>query len=137
MERSMIKRVSVALMLLGLAGCDQKSESNRPKSNSPSTSLTIRDAAPADANPKSGKTLEIAVIPKGTTHDFWKSMHAGAIKAQRELGNVNITFRGPEKEDDRAQEIELVQNFISNHADAIVLAPLDDKALAKPVRDAT
>ena len=27
----------------------------------------------------------IAVIPKGTTHEFWKSIHAGAVKAQREL----------------------------------------------------
>src|SRR3990172_625039 len=30
--------------------------------------------------------LTIAVIPKGTTHEFWKSIHAGAIKAERELG---------------------------------------------------
>ena len=29
--------------------------------------------------------LTIAVIPKGTTHEFWKSIHAGAVKAQREL----------------------------------------------------
>lgn len=77
-----------------------------------------------------------AVIPKGTTHDFWKSVHAGAIKAQRELGDVDIIFKGPEKEDDREQQISLVQNFISSKVDAIVLAPLDDKALLSPVRDA-
>ena len=27
------------------------------------------------------KKLTIAVIPKGTTHEFWKSIHAGSIKA--------------------------------------------------------
>ncbi len=27
----------------------------------------------------------IAVIPKGTTHVFWKSIHAGAVKAEQEL----------------------------------------------------
>lgn len=27
----------------------------------------------------SSKRLEIAVIPKGTTHVFWKSVHAGAL----------------------------------------------------------
>jgi len=84
----------------------------------------------------SGKRT-IAVIPKGTTHDFWKSVHAGAVKAERELGNVKIVFRGPEKEDDREQEIALVQNFISSGVDAIVLAPLDDRALLAPVRQAT
>ena len=32
----------------------------------------------------------IAVIPKGTTHEFWKSIHAGAVKAQRELAAEGI-----------------------------------------------
>ena len=31
-----------------------------------------------------GNSLRIAVIPKGTTHDFWKMVHAGAIKAERD-----------------------------------------------------
>ena len=35
-----------------------------------------------------GKKLQIAVIPKGTTHVFWKSVHAGAEKAAKELGDI-------------------------------------------------
>src|SRR5437879_1274161 len=31
------------------------------------------------------ESYTIAVIPKGTTHEFWKSINAGAIKAQQEL----------------------------------------------------
>ena len=81
------------------------------------------------------KTLQIAVIPKGTTHEFWKSIHAGAAKAAQELG-VDIIWVGPEKEDDRDQQIKVVQNFISGKVDAIVLAPLDDVALARPVETA-
>jgi ribose transport system substrate-binding protein len=84
-----------------------------------------------------GSRLRIAVIPKGTTHDFWKSVHAGAVKAARELGNVDLIFRGPEKEDDREQQVSLVQNFISSQVSAIVLAPLDDQALLPAVRQAT
>ena len=34
------------------------------------------------------KKLTIAVIPKGTTHEFWKAINTGAIKAEREL-NAN------------------------------------------------
>jgi len=30
---------------------------------------------------------QIAVIPKGTTHVFWKSIHAGAVKAEQATGN--------------------------------------------------
>jgi ribose transport system substrate-binding protein len=81
--------------------------------------------------------LRIAVIPKGTTHDFWKSVHAGALKAQRELEHVEVVFRGPVKEDDREAQISLVQNFISSRVAAIVLAPLDDKSLLPAVRQAT
>ncbi|MBD3322288.1 MAG: substrate-binding domain-containing protein [Chitinivibrionales bacterium] len=77
----------------------------------------------------------IAVIPKGTSHVFWKSVHAGAKKAENELG-IEIIWQGPEKEDDRQMQIQVVQNFISRGVDAIVLAPLDDVALVRPVRAA-
>lgn len=78
---------------------------------------------------------KIAVIPKGTTHEFWKSIHAGAVKAAKEFG-VEIIWQGPQKEDDRQQQIQVVQSFVSRRADAIVLAPLDEVALARPVKDA-
>jgi len=78
----------------------------------------------------------VAVIPKGTTHIFWKSVHAGAVKAARESG-VELFWQGPQKEDDRKMQIEVVQNFVSRGVDAIVLAPLDSTALVRPARAAT
>src|SRR5438876_1032240 len=82
----------------------------------------------------------IAVIPKGTTHEFWKSINAGAIKAQRELADqgtkVNVIWKGPLREDDRDQQIQVVEGFTARHVDAIVLAPLDSQALVKPVHNA-
>lgn len=77
----------------------------------------------------------IAVIPKGTTHSFWKSVEAGAKKAGEELG-VEIIWKGPLKEDDRAQQIAVVQQFVASGVSAIVLAPLDDVALRGPVKSA-
>jgi ribose transport system substrate-binding protein len=81
------------------------------------------------------KKFQIAVIPKGTTHEFWKSIHAGAVQAAREL-DVEVIWKGPQKEDDRAQQITVVEDFISRGVDGIVLAPLDDRALMRPVQDA-
>ena len=84
-------------------------------------------------SPEKGREkLRIAVIPTGTTHEFWKSIHAGAIKASRELG-VEIVWKGPQKEDDRDQQLTLVEDFVNRGVDGIVLAPLDDKALMRPV----
>ncbi len=77
----------------------------------------------------------IAVIPKGTTHVFWQSIHAGAVKASKELG-IKIIWVGTEKEDDRQQQIALIDNQVMNQVSGIVLAPLDDMALRRPVERA-
>jgi len=82
-----------------------------------------------------GAGEKIAVIPKGTTHSFWKSVEAGARQAGAELG-AEIIWKGPLKEDDRAQQIGVVQQFVGSGVNAIVLAPLDDTALRTPVRSA-
>lgn len=79
--------------------------------------------------------VRIAVIPKGTTHVFWKSVAAGAREAGRKL-DAEIIWKGPLTENDRAQQIQLVQQFVSQGVSGICLAPLDYKALAAPVRAA-
>jgi len=77
--------------------------------------------------------VRIAVIPKGTTHIFWKSIEAGAVKAASELG-VDIVWKGPVKENDRAQQIAIVEQFVNEGVSGIALAPLDQAALVRPVR---
>ncbi len=88
----------------------------------------------------SGKKLTIAVIPKGTTHEFWKSIHAGCLKAARELSaqgiSVEVIWKGPLREDDREQQIQVVEGFSSQGVNGIVLAPLDNRALVRPVEEA-
>jgi ribose transport system substrate-binding protein len=96
------------------------------------------DKSSAAANP--GKTLTIAVVPKGTTHEFWRSIHAGAIQASQELNaagdSVNIIWKGPIREDDREQQVQVVEGFLTQGVSGIVLAPLDRRALVRPVEDA-
>ena len=79
--------------------------------------------------------LTIAVIPKGTSHAFWQSIHAGAAKAGQELG-VTIVWRGPLREDERESQISEVERFVTSGVSGMVLAPLDEVALAQPVADA-
>jgi len=84
--------------------------------------------------------ITIAVIPKATSHEFWKSIHAGAVQAQRELNakgaKVEIIWQGPLREDNRDQQIQVVENFISRRVNGIVLAPTDARALVSPVNTA-
>lgn len=104
-----------AIGLTSLAGCQPPETVDRP----------------ADAD----TPLHIAVIPKGTTHVFWQSVRVGAERAAAE-SNARITFRGPAKENDRDEQINIVQGFLNAQVDGICLAPLDADALVRPVEEA-
>ena len=104
--------------------------------------LTLVAACTKSNGPASNgkKKLTIAVIPKGTTHEFWKSIHAGSNKAASELTaqgtDVEVIWKGPLREDDREQQIQVVEGFAAQGVSGIVLAPLDNRALVRPVSDA-
>jgi ribose transport system substrate-binding protein len=104
------------LSLCGLSGCTKQNGSNGKKK------------------------FTIAVIPKGTSHEFWKSIHAGSNKAAGEISalgiDTEIIWNGPLREDDREQQIQLVEGFAAQGVSGIVLAPLDNRALVRPVVDA-
>ena len=89
---------------------------------------------------KSSKKFTIAVVPKGTTHAFWKSIYSGATKAANDYKgqgvDINLIWKGPLREDDREQQIQVVEGFVSQGVDGIVLAPLDRVALARPIEEA-
>jgi ribose transport system substrate-binding protein len=88
----------------------------------------------------SGTSYTLAVIPKGTTNEFWKSTHAGAVKAAQELKakgvTVSVIWKGPLREDDREQQVQVVEGFLSQGVSGLVLAPLDERALVRPVEEA-
>lgn len=103
-------------------------------------STAIIMASCAGRQNSGAKKFTIAVVPKGTTHAFWKSINAGAIKAANDYKvqgvEVDLIWKGPLREDDREQQIQVVEGFISQGIDGIVLAPLDRVALVRPVEEA-
>ncbi len=110
---------------LGLVGC---SGGDKGSADATTTGTTTTTGSTTAGPATGGKTYKIAVIPKGATHEFWKSVHAGANDAGAKLG-AEITFKGPEKEGDRQAQIDIVDNIVSAGTDAIVLAPLDADGL--------
>jgi ribose transport system substrate-binding protein len=115
------------VVVIALAGCSH--------SSSPSAST------PAVAPSGGAGALQIAlIIPKGTSHEHWNSIHAGANKAQQELATqgtqVNILWKETESEGDRNGQVNIVETFVAQHVSGIVLAPLGNQALTGPVHDA-
>ena len=84
--------------------------------------------------------LRIAVVPKGSTHEHWKRVHIGAEKAADEYRRagvpVDVVWKAPLREDDKEQQVQVVEGFISQRVSGLVLAPLDSHALLRPVEEA-
>jgi ribose transport system substrate-binding protein len=97
--------------------------------------LIFQDCGGPGRKSAAPKKLTIAVVPMGTTHEFWKSIHAGALTAANELG-VRIIWKGPLNETDRNEQLQIVETLTGSGIDALVLSPIDDRALVRPVVEA-
>ncbi|MCS7223978.1 MAG: ABC transporter substrate-binding protein [Armatimonadetes bacterium] len=95
--------------------------------------LLLAVALTGAAQPK--KPFRIAVVPMTNSHAFFLTIKAGAEAAGKKLG-VQILWRGPNDETDVAGQISIVENFISQRVNAIVLAPCERKALVPVVKKA-
>lgn len=125
--RALLLVLSLALVL-ALCGCPPKA--GPPEPSGPS--VTGGPPAPVDSGEAS---YRIAVVPKGTTHTFWRTVQAGALQAGGEF-SAEILWNGPAKETDRAGQIAIVEDFISAKVDALVMAACDAKALVPTVQRA-
>jgi len=133
--------VAVVFVVVGIV-LKEKSEVEVTVSNSGAGPLAQEPAPPVDSNldVETGPAVParivgercIAVIPKATTHFFWQSVRAGALKAGQETG-VKILWNGPERESDREKQIQIVEDFIALKVSGIVLAPNDSRALVPSV----
>lgn len=111
-------RKLIVLFMLAFVACELKREAPAP----------------------TARSYRVAVVPQGSTHEFWKSIHAGAMKAAQDATaagtNVEIIWKGPMREDDREQQVQVVESFVTQKVDGIVLAPFDKNALVRPVEEA-
>jgi ribose transport system substrate-binding protein len=108
-------------VVLSLAGCSGKG------AEAPS-------AKPGEATARSGQ-LQVAVIPKGLSHQFWLTVKAGAEAAAKE-GNAQVVWQGPAKETEVEKQINIIEDMVSSKVSAIVMAACDETALIRPVENA-
>jgi ribose transport system substrate-binding protein len=98
-------RLSLCVLLLASAGCQRSSQK------------------------------VIGVVSKGQAHQFWQSIHAGAVAASRDY-NVQILWNGPPDETDTARQIQIVDAMVARHVDALAVAPAERKSLVQPIEAA-
>lgn len=137
----------LAASALLLAACGQSNSSNNASSSASASSSPTPaapaapagptvDPAKADLSSLKGKTIHLAFIPKGMENTYWKSVKKGIDAAQKEAQadgiNLTVDWQGPPNESDRASQIQLVETYVAQKLDGIILCPMDDKALVAP-----
>jgi ribose transport system substrate-binding protein len=101
-----------------------------------------KPAASVDAQPAGGAVAPaagkrtIVMIPKATQSAFWNTVRRGGEKAAQEF-DIELLWKGPSRENDRAGQKQVVQQFTNAGVAGMLLAPTDSRALAAEVRSAT
>ena len=75
-----------------------------------------------------GKERTIAVVPKGTSHEFWLTVEKGARAAGKEF-HATILWSGPQQETEYTRQIEIVDSMIARHVDGLAVAAADRQIL--------
>lgn len=85
----------------------------------PATPVPAEPAAPAAGS----DTLDIAVIVKAVTSDYWKAVGAGVEQAMLADPTIKASFLGPNEETDIEGQIRIIESAIASKVDAIAVAP--------------
>ncbi len=79
--------------------------------------------------------LNIAIIPKGMTEATWPLIHAGAMKAKRELArggyDVEVLWKANLVDQTRSEQIQIVDTFTGQRLSGIVVASLGDEDIGR------
>lgn len=128
---------AVSLTAVVLGGCVR--DTTTPSTGGPATGTApTSTGTPAASTPIKTKganeKLTLALVPKGTTHQFWQTVKAGADAAAKEL-NAELLYNGPSKENSVPEQIDIVRNFGTQGVDGIAVAATDKQALVTPVNE--
>ncbi len=107
--------VAAVVMAFGFAGCSSKEASVE----------------------KGAKPLDVAVIIKATSSDFWQYVLVGAENYGAVHGEaVKITTYGPSTEAEIAEQVSILENVVATSPDVIVIASTSSEATVDAINSA-
>lgn len=130
MKKKLLSVLLCAAMVSSLlAGCGSKEE---PAAEEPATTEETTDAAEEPAGEAAegtagGGDYTIVVMPKLVGIPYFTETGEGAMKAGEELG-VEVIYNGPTVAD-AAEQVKMLEDYITQGVDAICVAPNDAAAL--------
>ena len=110
------------VMLLALAACAPPAAPDAPAAPTSAPEAAEPTSAPATGGGET-KPLNIAVIVKAVTSDYWKTVGAGVEAAMKTDPSITASFLGPNEETDIEGQIRIIESQIASKVDAIAVAP--------------
>jgi len=84
--------------------------------------------------------VTLAVVLKGSQHQYWKAVTAGTAQAERDLlqqgTRIKVIRRSPLRDDGREEQINILEDVLRQGVQGLVLAPCSADSLAAPVEAA-
>ncbi|MGE7930324.1 sugar ABC transporter substrate-binding protein [Lysinibacillus xylanilyticus] len=80
------------------------------------------DSQSTSSGSKSDSDKNVSVVLKTLSSPYWKYVEAGAKQAGEDLG-VNVTIVGPSAESEIIQQVNMLEDQISQSPDAILISP--------------
>lgn len=102
--------------------------------NSQSASATTPGSAASGTAASGEKNWKIALVPKDSTNAWFVRMETG-VKRYAEDTGINAFQKGPAKTD-AAQQVQVIQDLISQDIDALCVVPVDPAALEPVLSEA-
>ena len=84
-------------------------------------------ASAAASGGASGDAPYIAIVSKGSQHQFWQAVQKGATDEAANLG-ATITYEGPASESEVDKQLTMLQTALDKNPDAVCFAALDSRA---------
>ena len=82
------------------------------------------------------KVYKIGLVMKSLQADFFQTMQSGAIDFASSRSDIELICVGTQSQTEVDEQIALVRSLIRQEVDAIVLVPIDSKALVAPAAEA-
>ncbi len=123
--------VMLVLVMVTLVGC---SAATTTATTAAPAATTAAAAEPTAAPAGGSEAYTIVVMPKLIGIPYFNRSQTGAEQAGKDLG-VNVIYNGPSV-GDAAQQVQMIEDYITQGVDAICVAPNDAAALTPVLQKA-
>lgn len=127
-----MKKILVSLLLFSMAlgmfaGCAQKTASQTE---------AVEESAGTEGTEASGKVYKIAFIVKSLQSPFFINMMEAAEQCDEDFAEIEVETLAPQTPFSVDEQIQLVEQAITNKVDAIIITPCDSDGIVPAIKKA-